>query len=341
MQYRSLKTTNANAPPEAVSLTTTTSRTGIGVMARPGLRQHPKFRRLVHVLGEPVPHVLGYLECMWSVGYECGDSLLGDETDVELAAEYPGLRGKLCAALLDCRLIDQVDGKYHIHDLHDHAPKYVQRRMKLELQRRQNGQTISDMRRAAAMKRWVKTAEAPDEVNGMQTDASGHPIASGSMQTDASGCNSRTRTQAPNRGMNPHVTPSCPAVAGRESAGKKKKRCEQSMPPGFEEFWAAWPKKVDKQEAIKEWVKLSPGAELQAVILTALQQHKCREDWLKEGGKYILYPARWLKRRRWEDNDSASAAPTETDEERDRRVRATRAAMDERYGFTRNGESDE
>ena len=91
-------------------------------MARPGFRNHPKFRRLVHTLSEPVPHVVGYLELIWQVGYECGDSRIGDATDVELAAEYPGEPGKLCKALVDCRLIDEIEGVHYIHDLFDHAP---------------------------------------------------------------------------------------------------------------------------------------------------------------------------------------------------------------------------
>jgi hypothetical protein len=80
-------------------------------MARPGLKNHPKFRRLVFVLKEPIPHVLGYLECLWMVAYECGDPLIGDQTDVELAAEWPGERGKLCKALSECRFLDESDGE--------------------------------------------------------------------------------------------------------------------------------------------------------------------------------------------------------------------------------------
>ncbi len=105
-------------------------------MARPGLLNHPKFRRLAHILQEPIPHVLGYLECMWSVGYESGRALLGDAVDVELAAQYPGTPGKLFDALLSCRLIDLVDAdRYAIHDLMDHAPEYVAGRAAREAER--------------------------------------------------------------------------------------------------------------------------------------------------------------------------------------------------------------
>jgi hypothetical protein len=86
------------------------------------------------------------------VAYECGDPLIGDKTDVELAAEWPGEPGKLCQALLDCRFLDENDGGFSVHDLYDHAPEYVQRRMEREEKRRIKGQTISQLRSEAGKK---------------------------------------------------------------------------------------------------------------------------------------------------------------------------------------------
>jgi len=106
-------------------------------MARPGFKDHRKFKRLVHLLQEPVPHVLGYMECLWDVAYQNGDPFIGDAIDVELAAQYPGEPGKLCKALLSCGLIDEVDGgKYQIHDLHENAPDYVKKRFMRDQTRR-------------------------------------------------------------------------------------------------------------------------------------------------------------------------------------------------------------
>jgi hypothetical protein len=105
-------------------------------VARPGLRQHPKFKRLVHLLRQPIPHVLGYLECLWSVAYEHGKAEIGSELDVELSADWPGETGALCKALVDCRFLDDVgDARYAVHDLFDHAPEYVQARARKEAER--------------------------------------------------------------------------------------------------------------------------------------------------------------------------------------------------------------
>ena len=38
------------------------------------------------------------------------------------------------------------------------------------------------------------------------------------------------------------------------------------------------------------------------VLLEAIETWKHTDQWNKEGGKYIPYPAKWLKERRWEDS---------------------------------------
>jgi hypothetical protein len=113
-------------------------------MARPGLNNHPKFRRLLLILKEPRSHVRGYLECLWDVAYENGDPVIGDAVDVELAAEYPGEQGRLYDALLAAGgsrpgFIEPVPGNpklFQIHDLFDHAPEYVQHRATRESERK-------------------------------------------------------------------------------------------------------------------------------------------------------------------------------------------------------------
>jgi len=100
-------------------------------MARAGLKDHPKFRRLVYILREPVPHVWGYLECLWATAYQQRSDRIGDKIDVELSADYPGEPGKLCDALVQAGFIDRAGDVYYVHDLADHAPPYVRRTLKI------------------------------------------------------------------------------------------------------------------------------------------------------------------------------------------------------------------
>lgn len=97
-----------------------------GVVARPTLFTHPKFQRLVYMLGVSDAQVLGHLEFMWNVGYASGEAVLGDEIDVELAAKWTGEPRSLATALEERRFIDRrPDGLLEIHDLWDHAPMWA------------------------------------------------------------------------------------------------------------------------------------------------------------------------------------------------------------------------
>ncbi|MFW2396576.1 replication protein [Burkholderia pseudomallei] len=70
----------------------------------------------------------------------------------------------------------------------------------------------------------------------------------------------------------------------------------------FATFYAAYPKKRNRADAEKAFTKLNPDDSLLAVLLEAVEVAKrCRDDWRKENGKFIPYPASWLNGRMWED----------------------------------------
>ena len=68
----------------------------------------------------------------------------------------------------------------------------------------------------------------------------------------------------------------------------------------FERFWKAYPRKVAKADALKAFEKNVPGPLLETV-LNALEKQKRSEDWTRDNGRYIPYPATWLNGKRWED----------------------------------------
>jgi hypothetical protein len=170
-------------------------------VARPGLCLHPKFLRLCHLLREPAPRVLGHLEFLWMTAYEAGDPEIGDETAVELAAGWYGEPGAFFKSVAECGgagragFIEEISsqpGRWQVHDLFDHAPDYVQRRMQREYQRRAKGQTLSDLRAEAGRKgaaaKWAKANAAND----------GKLIANvGGCQSDDSKCLTNVKTPAP------------------------------------------------------------------------------------------------------------------------------------------------
>lgn len=194
---------------------------------RPVLLHNRKFVRLVRLLdphtGGFGQHVaIGVLEMLWACAYECGDDELGTPQNVEELAGWTGAPGVLFAALRDAGLPHvgfiepSPDGSecWRIHDLYDHAPRYVKERMEREVVRTQNGTTISELRRAAGKK-------------GGLAKASKH-VAS-EQQTLANG-QANTVTPAPAPAPAPRSAPTerAPAVAAAHS------RADAPTLPGVE-----------------------------------------------------------------------------------------------------------
>ena len=81
-----------------------------------------------------------------------------------------------------------------------------------------------------------------------------------------------------------------------------------SLMSGFERFWEAYPKKKNKGDGEKAWRVVRPDAALLSRILEAVEVAKRGDDWRKESGKYIPYPASWLRAKGWEDGGTTQTA---------------------------------
>jgi len=66
----------------------------------------------------------------------------------------------------------------------------------------------------------------------------------------------------------------------------------------FERFYAAYPKKKSKPLALKAWLKHKPDIN---VVLKSLIMHKKCDQWTKNKGEFIPYPASWLNAEGWND----------------------------------------
>ena len=69
----------------------------------------------------------------------------------------------------------------------------------------------------------------------------------------------------------------------------------------FDRFWEAYPRKLSKGQAEKAWLSIKPDEQLLATMIEAIERTKEHEDWQREGGKFIPYPATWLNAKRWLD----------------------------------------
>lgn len=101
---------------------------------------------------------------------------------------------------------------------------------------------------------------------------------------------------------NPPKTPTDKSRADKIRVDKKQ------LEIMFYEFWKAWPKKEDKQDAQKVFIGINPDRNLLDVIIKAITSKASSDSWMNEGGKFIPGPAKWLRGKRWEDVDDAQRA---------------------------------
>jgi hypothetical protein len=74
-------------------------------------------------------------------------------------------------------------------------------------------------------------------------------------------------------------------------------------PEPFERFWKAYPKPVEKAEAFGVYLAMDPDPEEQERIIQGALRYAANPYTHADGQKHIPYPQRWLRRRRFEDED--------------------------------------
>lgn len=93
----------------------------------------------------------------------------------------------------------------------------------------------------------------------------------------------------------------------------KPKKSPHTPPADFDEefaqFWKLYPKKRDRDKALKAWRKLNPDNELFCQIMIALNAQIRSAQWQRDGGQYIPYPSTWINGKRWEDEVTIPAPP--------------------------------
>lgn len=109
----------------------------------------------------------------------------------------------------------------------------------------------------------------------------------------------RSLSQFPEFSGNPPENPS--QLNGIEEKLREPNSTALRAGDEFDEFWLVYPKKKSKADAEKAWRKLAPSPELCQQIQASIAAQLGSEDWRKDGGKFIPFPATWLNGRRWED----------------------------------------
>lgn len=69
----------------------------------------------------------------------------------------------------------------------------------------------------------------------------------------------------------------------------------------FDKFWKHYPRKIAKGDARKAWTqtaRIRPPVEF---ILRAIDRARDTDQWRRDGGQFVPYPATWLRGERWDD----------------------------------------
>lgn len=91
------------------------------------------------------------------------------------------------------------------------------------------------------------------------------------------------------------------AVAMPTNNHKPKTNTTPTPSKGFDVFWAAYPRKDAKANAIRAWDKLSPSDELIETIVTHVKARAQTDKWKEQGGAFVPHAATFINQQRWTD----------------------------------------
>lgn len=104
--------------------------------------------------------------------------------------------------------------------------------------------------------------------------------------------------------ISPSEAPSKPLPSQKQ----KQNRTDTEPLPGFERFWASWPKherKEAKGACLKAWTKA--GAEgIAETVVADVERRKRGSGWTKNNGEFIPAPLVYLNQRKWEGAEGAA-----------------------------------
>jgi len=103
----------------------------------------------------------------------------------------------------------------------------------------------------------------------------------------------------------PSVSHEKPESAQAEAEAEAEEEEEPPNPlvgdDGFLRFWKAYPRKKAKDAAARAFKKRKVTESLLAKMLDAIEKQKQTDQWSKNGGEFIPYPATWLNGGSWND----------------------------------------
>jgi hypothetical protein len=85
------------------------------------------------------------------------------------------------------------------------------------------------------------------------------------------------------------------------STEMKEKKENNLIYAQFDIFYQAYPKKKARDKALASWLKINFKETSFDFIMDSLNRFKKTDEWTKERGRFVPYPATWINQRRWTD----------------------------------------
>ena len=271
------------------------------------LRHHYKTKRLARELKVTVAAAIGHLHCLWWWAIDFapdGDLSKFDDYEIADAIGYEGKDPtKAKAALISAGFLDNSDtGTITIHDWYDYSGQLGDKRIESRKKERDRKAEYRARKKAEA-EAGRDTGASPAAVPKEKADCP-EPVPWDSPAENGTVPPLQYSTGQDSKGQNPTVqeqdrtVPPSPPASGGTSEGVEPDAQERR----FEQFWAIYPKKQGKGDALKVWKRLKPDKALFEQILTSVKAHASRNpQWKRDGGQYIPNPATWLRQTRWLD----------------------------------------
>lgn len=120
---------------------------------------------------------------------------------------------------------------------------------------------------------------------------------------------SRERRKQADAGIGDAETLPTPLPMAPKTARKPRKD-SGAGDPAFDRFWAVYPRRDAKADALAAWRKLAPDDDTVDLIIRRVVDQAQATRWQEEGGRFIPLPATYLNGRRWTDEGAAIPATT-------------------------------
>lgn len=270
------------------------------------LARHPKLKRFARGLGISEPTAIGHLFLLWSWAMDYaqdGDlSRFGDD-DIAAAMQWGGEPAAMIEALLSCGILgygfleSDGNGNLCLHNWDEHCgARFRQRIQGAERIRRHREKQA----RNADVTRYTCVSNANvtrgEERRGEEKRGDPPP-------TPPGGVREGVESPAPKSPEAGQPETSLPAERPQESGGARPNTDgkEAEPPAAFAVFWAAYPRKVQKQTALKAWRTLVKHGASDADILNAAAAYQTASARKHTPSDKIMHPATFLREDRWRD----------------------------------------